>query len=206
MKVRPILFFVFAFMARARAAVAENRVKVRPILFFVFVAVFSLAYSAGAATEVSEEEARLFMEQFEELVGGIDGFGIFSHNAVLALPMFIPGFGVGWGLFSAWSTGVAFSAITTVTPELESIPPLAILYFSPFGLMELTAYSLGISRSFMLIYAIVKRVSPKPQLRAAAVEVGVVLALLLAGGYLEFYMIEAALESNPDLPGLFDGA
>jgi hypothetical protein len=43
---------------------------------------------------VSEEEATLFMEEFEKLVLDIDAFGIFVHNTTIALPMFIPGFGV----------------------------------------------------------------------------------------------------------------
>ena len=152
--------------------------------------------------EVSQEEAELFMEEFAELIDGIDGFGIFVHNTTLALPMFIPGFGVAWGLFSAWSTGMAFSAIVTTAPELAGIPPLAILYLSPFGIMELAAYSLAISRSCMLIYAIVKKTSLRPQLRPAGIEAGAVMGLLLAGGYLEYYAIEMAAESGLEMPGL----
>lgn len=165
--------------------------RVRPILFFVFVGIFSLVYSLGAETDVSEEDARLFMEQFADLVDGIDGFGIFAHNTTLAIPMFIPGFGMAWGLFSAWSTGTAFAAITVITPEIRAVHPLMILYVSPFGIMELTAYSLAISRSFMLTHAIVKKNPLIRQLRHTSIEVGAVVGLLLAGGYLEFYMIEA---------------
>ena len=47
---------------------------------------------------VGEEDA-IFMKEFEELVLDIDGFGIFTHNTTMALPMFIPGFGVAWGFF-----------------------------------------------------------------------------------------------------------
>ena len=63
--------------------------------------------------------------------------------------MFIPGFGVAWGLFSAWSTGIAFAAILIGTPELGAINPLAIL-LTPFGLMEVAAYSIAMSRSFSI--------------------------------------------------------
>ena len=90
---------------------------------------------------VSEEEANAFMTEFEELILDIDAFGIFVHNLTIALPMFIPGFGVAWGLFSAWSTGFAFAAIVVTAPQLSDIPPLSILLLSPFGLMELIAYS-----------------------------------------------------------------
>ena len=164
--------------------------------------IFSLAYSIGATIEVSEEDAQLFMEEFEDLVDGIDGFGIFSHNTILAIPMFVPGFGVAWGLFSAWSTGMAFSAITTITPELQNIPALSILYLSPFGIMELVAYSLGISRSYILIRTIMKKLPLTPHLKSTAIEIGIVVGLLLAGGYLEFYLIELAQESGFEIPEL----
>ena len=164
--------------------------------------IFAGTYQIGSMSTVSQEEADIFMSEFEELVMDIDGFGIFAHNTTIALPMFIPGFGVAWGLFSAWSTGFAFAAITTTAPILEAVPPLAILFLSPFGLMELTAYSLGISRSFILIRAITKKIDLKTFIKPTAIEIGIVIGLLLAGGYLEIYMIEMAQEQGFEMPGL----
>ncbi len=175
--------------------------KQRIALFFIFVGIFAATYQIGSMTTVNEEEARIFMEEFEELVVDIDGFGIFTHNTSIALPMFIPGFGIAWGLFSAWSTGFAFAAIVTTAPILGEVPPLAILFLSPFGLMELTAYALGISRSFILIRAVSKKISLIPFIKPTAIEVGIVVGLLLAGGYLEFYMIEMAQEEGLEFPG-----
>ena len=106
--------------------------------------------------------------------------------------MFIPGFGVAWGLFTGWSTGIGFASIVASVPSLSNFPPLAILYFSPFGIMELIAYSLGISRSYLIIYEVLKRRSIKPQLMIIGIEIGIVLALLLAAGYIEFTMIDGA--------------
>jgi hypothetical protein len=148
------------------------------------------------------EEANAFMAEFEELVLDIDAFGIFIHNLTIALPMFIPGFGVAWGLFSAWSTGFAFAAITVTAPQLSDIPPLSILFLSPFGLMELVAYSFGISRSFILIRAIIKKIDLVPFIKPTLIEIGIMIGLLLAGGYLEFYMIEIVREEGLiDMPG-----
>jgi len=127
--------------------------KIRIILFFIFLGIFAAVFQLGSMTSVSEEDAEAFMSEFEELVLDIDAFGIFTHNLTIALPMFIPGFGVAWGLFSAWSTGFAFAAIITTVPEIGEIPPLSILFLSPFGLMEIAAYSIGISRSFILTRA-----------------------------------------------------
>ena len=170
--------------------------KYRLTTFFIFLLLFSITFQIGSMSTVSEEDAKEFLSEFEKLVLDIDAFGIFTHNTTIALPMFIPGFGIVWGLFSAWSTGFAFASIATTAPELKEIPPLSILFFSPFGLMELTAYSLGISRSFLLIQAIIKKISVYPQIKPTIIEIGIMIALLLAGGYIEFYMIELAQEEG----------
>lgn len=176
--------------------------KIRIITFFVFLGLFTTAFQLGSMSTVSEEEANLFMSEFEELVLDIDAFGIFTHNLTLALPMFVPGFGVAWGLFSAWSTGFAFAAIVVSAPQIGEIHPLTILFLSPFGLMEITAYSFGISRSFILIRAVVKKIDLKQFVKPTIIEIGIVVGLLLAGGYLEFYMIEMAQEQGfMDMPG-----
>jgi hypothetical protein len=177
--------------------------KTRIFLFFIFLGLFAATYQIGSMSTVSEEDANAFMAEFEELVSDIDAFGIFIHNLTIALPMFIPGFGVAWGLFSAWSTGFAFASIVVTAPQLADIPPLSILFLSPFGLMELVAYSFGISRSFILIRAIVKKVDLMPLLKPTLIEIGVMVSLLLIGGYLEFYMIELAREEGMiDISGL----
>jgi len=163
----------------------------RIIVFFIFIGLFTASYYIGSLIEVSQEDAELFMEEFEDLIEDIDGIGIFSHNAMIALVMFIPGGGVAWGLFSAFQTGQAFAAIALIYPEtIAGINPLFLLYASPFGFMELVAYSLGISRSYLLIYKLIKKISIKPDYKITVIEVGIVLGLLLAGGFLEAYMIE----------------
>ena len=174
--------------------------KIRVITFFIFVGLFSIIFQIGSMSQVSEEEANAFMIEFKKLVKDIDAIGIFLHNLSVSLPMFIPGFGVVWGLFSAWSTGFAFSAITSITPEIAKIPPLTLLFLSPFGIMELTAYSIATSRSFMLIKAIYKKTSLVPFLKPTAIEISIVIGLLLAGGYLEDYMIKLVQEKNIVLP------
>ena len=176
--------------------------KIRIITFFVFLGIFTGIFQLGSMSTVSEEEAALFMEEFEKLVLDIDAFGIFVHNTTIALPMFIPGFGIFWGLFSSWSTGYAFAAITTSIPEIANISPLSILFLSPFGLMEIFSYSLGISRSFILIKAIITKTSLSQFIKPTIIEVGIVITLLFAGGYIEFYMIELVQNKSIEIPGL----
>jgi len=179
----------------------DNVNRIRIITFFIFLGIFAAAFQIGSMTSVSEEEADAFMSEFKELVLDIDALGIFLHNTTIALPMFIPGFGVAWGIFSAWSTGFAFAAIASTVPEIGEIPPLSILFLTPFGLMEVFAYSMGISRSFILIRAVSKKINLIPFIKPTVIEIGIVVALLLAGGYLEFYMIELAQQEGLEMPG-----
>ena len=170
--------------------------KKRIIAFFIFVGLFSVAFFIGSQSEISQEDALQFQEEFNDLIEGIDGVGIFLHNAAVALPMFIPGFGVGWGLFSAWQTGQAFSALALLNPMIASIHPLAILYVSPFGIMELVAYSLAMSRSFLLINKIIKKIPISPDFKIIGIEVGISVGLLIAGGFLEAYLIQVVEDTG----------
>jgi len=174
--------------------------KKRVYTFFIFMGLFTAAYQIGALSEVPQEDAEAFLEEFEELIEDIDGPGIFLHNSVIGLPMFIPGFGVAWGFFTSWQTGYAFSALVTVIPMLSEVPALALLYLSPFGMMELVAYSIAMSRSLLLIHKIIKKISIKGDYKIVGIEVGIVAGLLLAGGFLEVYMIEIAEQSGIEMP------
>ena len=166
--------------------------KIRIITFFILLGLFSAAFQIGSISDVSDDEAKALMSDFEDLVAGVEGMGIFINNITAALPMFIPGAGVAWGLYTAWSTGFAFTAIVSGMPELENIPPLAILYASPFGAMELVAYSIGLSRSCHLTYSLIKRSKLKSLIKPTLIEIGIVVGLLLAAGFLEEYMIKTS--------------
>lgn len=164
----------------------------RILLFFILMAIFSAVFAISAEANLPEEEVEMIMEEFESMVEGIDAFGIFLHNTALSLPMFIPGFGIIWGMFSAFSTGIAFAAIKSMNPLLEQIPALSILFMTPFGLMEVAAYSIAMSRSYMLIHKIIKRVSIRNDIPVTLVEIIIVVSLLLVGAYVEYYMIETS--------------
>ena len=166
----------------------------RIILFFIFTAIFTIVYGTSAVTsEPTEEEIQEIMDFFDEIVGTIDGIGIFVHNVLIALPMFIPGFGVAWGLFSAYSTGFAFSAIAAANADVAQLNPLAIL-LTPFGLMEMAAYSIAMSRSTLLAKNVFQKNWEliKNEKLILSIEIGIVIALLLIGGIVEMWMIETA--------------
>ena len=165
----------------------------RIIVFFIFTAIFSGVYAAGSQSDVTEEEIEETISYFNEIIKNIDAFGIFSHNTTIALPMFIPGIGAAWGLFAAYSTGFAFAALTAGTPELASINPLLVL-LTPFGLMELAAYSIAMSRSVLFIEKIIKKTSIFSEKKPICVEIGIVVGLLFVGGVVEYDMIKSAQE------------
>ena len=171
----------------------------RIVLFFVFLGIFSASFAVGAEVQVSEEESEIVLEQFETLIVEIDAVGIFVHNTLLALPMFIPGFGIAWGAFAAFSTGMAFSVLQGANPMLENIPSLTILFMSPFGLMEVAAYSIAMSRSYMIVHKMIKRMPIRPDLRVIGLEVAILVGLLLAGGFLEYYFIENLPTDMPQI-------
>ena len=151
-------------------------------------------YGTSAVTsEPTEEEIQEIMDFFDEIVGTIDGIGIFTHNTTIALPMFIPGFGVVWGLFSAYSTGFAYSAIAAANADVAQLNPLAVL-LTPFGLMEMAAYSIAMSRSTLLAKNVFQKNWNliKNEKLILSIEIGIVVALLLIGGIVEMWMIETA--------------
>ena len=158
---------------------------------------FSASYQIGAMSEVDEESAQEILAELQEALEDIDAIGIFLHNTAISLAMFIPGVGVGWGFFSGYSTGYAFAALASLIPEIAEIPPLALLWVSPFGFMELVAYSLGTSRSYILIFMIIKKTNLRPAIIPTAIEIGILLGLLVAGAVLEDYVIANEIQ----LPG-----
>ena len=170
----------------------------RIILFFIFTAIFAAVYGGSAVTsEPTEEEIEEVMSFFEEIIDTIDGIGIFVHNTTIALPMFIPGFGVAWGLFSAYSTGFAYSAIAASNAQVAQLNPLAIL-LTPFGLMEMASYSLAMSRSTLLAKDVFQKNwnQIKSDKLISSIEIGIVVTLLLIGGIVEMWMIETAQGMN----------
>ncbi|MEM3094069.1 MAG: stage II sporulation protein M [Nitrososphaera sp.] len=166
------------------------KISRRRILYLVLgIAAFLIAYSVGAAIPMSEEEAEEVRRQFSEQIEGIDQNGIFFNNVRIALAMFIPALGAGFGAFSGFATGAVFSALASSTPLLADVPPLIIL-ITPFGIMEVFAYGLAMSRSGMLIYQLVKKKPWREYVIPTFIELGIVVVVLFAAAVIEWQMIE----------------
>ena len=163
------------------------------------MAVFTVSFQVGATSQVSMEEANEFVQGFLSQTEAIDGLGIFLNNITAALPMFVPGAGIAIGIYSGWSTGFGFAAIITMAPALAEIEPLTTLYYSSYGIMELVAYSIAMSRSFLVVFYLAKKAHPKSLIKPSLIEIAIVIGLLFAAGFLEEYIIQISQETTPGL-------
>jgi len=163
--------------------------KFRIATFFIFMGIYSIVFQIGAISEVSIEEANDFVQDFLSSTQEIDALGIFKNNISALLPMFVPGAGIFLGIYSGWSTGFGFAAIGTMAPALADIEPLSILYYSPYGAIELVAYSIAMSRSFIVVYSLLKKINPISLIKPSIIEICISIGLLLIAGFVEEYMI-----------------
>jgi hypothetical protein len=166
------------------------KISWRRLLYLAFgVAAFLIAYSAGAAVPMSDEEAEELREQFSEQIEDIDQYGIFLNNIRIAFGMFIPALGAGLGAFSGFATGTVFSALADSSPLLSQAPPL-LIFLTPFGAMELFVYGLAMSRSGMLVYYFVKKRPWRDYAAPTLIELGIAAVVLFAAAMIEWWFIE----------------
>jgi uncharacterized membrane protein SpoIIM required for sporulation len=162
-------------------------IKRRIIYLALGIIVFLIAYSAGAAAHMGKQQTADLRQHFAEQIKGIDQSGIFINNAKIALGMFMPAAGIGLGVISGFYTGMIFTAIAQ-TSTLNNVPPLIIL-ITPFGIMEVFAYGIAISRSGIFIYQLVKKKPWREYVIPILIEVGIVILVLLVGAVIEWQII-----------------
>jgi len=171
--------------------------KKRIGLTLIFMAIFSVIFQLGSYSTVSEEEANEFMDLMEVQLQGVDEVAIWLNNLRIATMMFVP-FGFIIGGFISFQTGWAFAAATVINPELTQIPAIALLYITPFGLMELMCYGIAMSRSVLIVNALIKK-RLKKQLYPTLKEWLIVSVVLLVAGIIEWRMILWATEQGVSL-------
>jgi len=160
----------------------------RLLYLVIGIVVFVIAYFIGAGTDIGKNETENLRDQFNKQVKDIDQNGIFVNNLRISLGMFIPVLGMGLGIFSGFSTGLMFNVIAESSPLLNNISPLLILV-TPFGVMEVFAYGLAMSRSGMLTYQIIKKKQWREYIVPTIIEIGIVITILLIGATIEWQII-----------------
>ena len=164
---------------------------------FVFLAVFVL----GSEVNIPEDEALMLIGEFEGQFVGIQWYDIFIHNLTIALGMFIPFGGFVWGSTSALMTGIAFAAYSITSPEVINFSPL-LLFITPFGMMELAAYSIAMGTSLQLSISFTKVIRKKARIvdkgaklaKILLTRISVVVLLLVVGGFIEYEILENMVE------------
>ncbi len=174
--------------------IKKNRFRTK--IFFACLAGFTVALQVGSLFPVDPVEAKAFISQLESQIEGIDAIGIFLHNSALSLLMFVPFGGALWGIVTASQTGLAYSALITVQPSMSFMPAVGLLYLSPFGIMELVAYSIAMSRSLIVGHRLLKRQFNRLEAKHLAIDVGILLGLLLAGAFIEHELIQWASDQG----------
>ncbi len=154
--------------------------------------IFLISYSVGANVQLDQSSALRLKEAFLHKINGLNYIGIFANNLSITLIMFLPAIGVLFGVFSAYSTGNVFSAITQSSVTMSHASPLVIL-LTPFGIMEVFCYGLAISRSFMLLLSLVKKESLTKQLKSILIEIVIILVILFFAAVIEWYFISSQL-------------
>lgn len=168
-----------------------SRFNIRRRLLFLAIGtiVFFATYSAGASVHMTPAEAKEVRDEFSSQIKDIDSVGIFANNIKIALGMFVPGLGIGLGVFSGYATGNVFAALAEGSPALQGVPAQLIL-LTPFGIMEVVTYGLAMSRSGMLVYYFVKKRPWREYVVPTLIELGIAAAILLAAAAIEWEMIQ----------------
>ncbi len=154
------------------------------LAMFLFLGLFQLGFSIKLDKSFSEE----LSENFKNQIQGIDEIGIFLNNLKIAFVMFIPILGIVVGSFSAFSTGLIFNSIVSLSNANFANP--LIVFLTPFGILELVSYGLAISRGGIFLYEILKKSVSKKSITYLFVEVGLVTVMLFVGALIEWSMIE----------------
>jgi hypothetical protein len=174
-------------------------ISLRIILFFMFLGFFTASFLIGTLTILDEAESLIIFNEFNQTITDVDFLDLFLNNLTVELPMFIPGVGPAWGLYSGWSTGVSFSAIISMSPNLTDFQPLDIFYASSFGFLELVAYSIGMSRGAFLVFALIQKSPKKSLIVWSLIEILAAILLLVIGGLIEVSVIESSPLTIGDL-------
>jgi len=166
--------------------------KSRVFYVCVGITIFLTTYYAGANVQLDQSSALRLKEAFLHKISGLNYIGIFANNLAITLIMFLPAVGIFFGAFSGYSTGTVFSAISQNSVSPSYISPLVIL-LTPFGIMEVFCYGLAISRSFILLFSLIKKESLAKQVKSILIEIGIILAILFFAAIIEWYLISSRL-------------
>lgn len=148
---------------------------------------------AGTLMPLGDAEANMLSDQIGQMLTENNDFtsltiAIFINNCRICLIMFIPVFGVAFGMLSLFSTGVVIKALSIVQGVPSSLMLLALI-IGPIFWIEFVAYSLGMTESVWLFRRLTQR--RWRELKRVAIFIGITVGLLAIGAVVESWMILA---------------
>jgi len=150
-------------------------------------AVLLISCIAGCQTEELQGGNKPASEEFVE--ANSHYFTAITHEALAALPLFIPGFGMAWGVLGGFTTGfVGRAVIMTVSLHANMSGPF-LAYLVLAAAIKLVAYHIGMCRSLTLVISIRRRRFSK--LDSTFTQGEIILAVLLSclAGFVEHAVI-----------------
>ena len=162
-------------------------IKQRLLSLTIGAIVFIGAFTIGAYTDIDKKEKEI-RQQFDKQTKDINQFEIFINNFRISLLMFAPAVGIGIGVLTGFHTGLTFKVILESSRLLNNVSSLATLA-TPYGILEVIAYALAISRSGILIYQIAKS-QWREYIIPTVIEIAIVTVILFIGAIVEWYIIE----------------
>ena len=162
--------------------------KLHLILIMLTAAIIVCAI--GTLLPVDQETLANISQQIEEtrdLIRSLDFLSaslyIFSHNFALCLVMFIPLFGVGFGMYVMLSTGYVTEIDALAHQTLPSVAFISY-FILPHFWAEFISYALAMSQSILITWGLYKKEFSKTLAETLKI-IGITAALLFAAALIE---------------------
>jgi len=133
-------------------------------------------------TNISQqiEETRNFIRSLDFLSASLY---IFSHNFALCLLMFIPLFGVGFGMYVMLSTGYA-TEVDALAHQISPSVAFMLYFILPHFWAEFISYALAMSQSILITWGLYKKDFSRTLAETLKI-IGITAALLFAAALVE---------------------
>lgn len=149
--------------------------------------IISIAFLTGYQIESLHGE-KTVMDQFMKT--NHHYYTAVVHEALAALPLFVPVFGIAWGVLASFTSGLTDKAVIMMAPSFQAnVSSLVFPYVILAMIIKLAAYYIGMCRSLALANAI--RIRRFSRLDKIFTQSDIVLVILLSSiaGIMEHAMV-----------------
>ena len=158
----------------------------RMIVFLIVFMLCIIVTVIGTLVGVKPSEAQDIIREMNKVENAVKVIGaqlIFGNNLMYTLVMFVPVAGPGFGFYVLYNTGRILAAYGTIS-GVNPVFAFLFLFAFPFTWMEYISYTLAISESLWMTYALIKR-NFKNELITMSIIIVICNVLLLLGALIE---------------------